>query len=67
MVRAVFFHVDGRDAHRRHAAGSVSVVEGAAFGPVAELVDRHDVDRSVDAPVADAGEPMAFLVAGRHV
>jgi hypothetical protein len=34
---------------------------------VADLDDGHDVQRPVDASVAGAGEPMAFLLTGRGV
>ena len=45
------------------ACGEFPPVVGAAFGVVAQCHDGHDVQRTVDPPVACPREPVADLVA----
>ena len=52
--------------HRRLAFGEAATVVGAAGGVTAQLDDGHDVQDPIDASVADSGEPVAALVAGRR-
>ena len=50
--------------HRGLPGGFLGVEVDASFGGVADLDHGHDVQCSVDAPVAGAGEPMPGLLAG---
>jgi hypothetical protein len=50
--------------HLRFAGRDPAPEVCPAFGVVADLDDRHDVQRPVDATVASPGQPMAFLRAG---
>jgi hypothetical protein len=53
--------------HRGLAGGEFPPVVGAAFGVVADLDDRHDVQDPVQAPVPGSGQVVPLLLTGGRV